>query len=52
MVVYALVSTRSTLALDLYVTREAAEADLTEVLADEPGFADILDIVKIDFESE
>lgn len=51
-VFYALVSTHSTLAVEVYVTREAAEADLGKVLADEPGFADILDIVEIDFAPE
>ena len=52
MIFYALVSSDASLAVDLYATREAAEAELREVLADEPTFAEILTIVRLDFCSQ
>lgn len=36
----------------MYATREAAEADLRDVLSDEGSYADILSIVEIDFERD
>ena len=48
MIFYALVCSDASLAVDLYPTREAAEAELREVLADEPTFAEILTIVRLD----
>jgi hypothetical protein len=36
--------------LDLFITREAAEAELQVILWDEPGWSDILSIVPVELE--
>jgi hypothetical protein len=36
--------------LDLYLTREAAEADLREILRDQPGRRDVLRVVPIELD--
>jgi hypothetical protein len=48
--VYAL--TRSDLpeTLDLFITREAAEAELQVILLDEPGWSDILSIFPVELD--
>jgi hypothetical protein len=44
--VYALTSTQCLYeTLDLFITREAAEAELREILHDEPDWKDVLRIV-------
>jgi hypothetical protein len=49
--VYALTSSQSLHeTLDLFLTREAAEAELREILEDEPGWKDVLRVVPIDFD--
>ena len=51
MQVYALTSSqllRET--LDLFLTREAAEDELREILEDEPGWADVLRVVPIELD--
>jgi hypothetical protein len=37
--------------LDLFLTREAAEAELREILEDEPDWNDVLRIVPIELDS-
>lgn len=41
---YALVASDARFAVDLFPTREAAEATLEQVLVEEPGFRDLLTI--------
>jgi hypothetical protein len=51
MQVYALTSTqppRET--LDLFLTREAAEAELREILGDEPDWKNVLRVVPIELD--
>jgi hypothetical protein len=48
MQVYALTSSQSLHeTLDLFLTREAAEAELREILQDEPNWKDVLRVVPI-----
>jgi len=48
MQVYALTSSQSLHeTLDLFFTREAAEAELREILEDEPDWRDVLRVVPI-----
>ena len=47
-IVYALTTARSSLAVDLYLTREAAEADLTDALRDEPDWHSTLSVVPVE----
>ena len=48
MQVYALTSSRLLReTLGLFLTREAAEAELQEILVDEPGWVDVLRVVPI-----
>jgi hypothetical protein len=49
---YALVASDSSFAVDLYVTRDAAESALRTALADEPGFAGLLSIVQLEDSSD
>ncbi len=51
MTVYALVSSGARCAVDLYLTRDAAEADLRDVEAGDPSLAALLSIVALDFET-
>jgi hypothetical protein len=51
--VYALTSSQSPretldLSLDLFLTREAAEAELREILEDEPDWKDVLRVMPIE----
>jgi hypothetical protein len=49
--VYALTSSQSPRErLDLFLTREAAEAELREILEDEPDWKDVLRIVPIELD--
>jgi hypothetical protein len=49
--VYALTSSQSLHeTLDLFLTREAAEAELREILEDEPDWKDVLRVVPIEFD--
>jgi len=49
--IYALVSSRiSRQTLDLFVTREAAEAELREILEDEPGWVNVLRVLAIELD--
>jgi hypothetical protein len=49
MQVYALTSSHSANeTLDLFLTREAAEAELREILEDEPDWKDVLRVVPIE----
>ena len=48
MTLYALVASDCSFAVDLYPTRELAEAALADVLTDEPGFVDLVSIEAID----
>jgi hypothetical protein len=49
--VYALTSTQVAGAtLDLFVTRDAAEAELREILLDEPDWKDVLRVVPIELD--
>jgi hypothetical protein len=49
--VYALASSRLLdQTLDLFVTREAAEAELREILRDEPGWKSVLSVVPIELD--
>jgi hypothetical protein len=48
-VVFALVASDSDFAIDLYTSREAAEEALSQVLADEPEFEELLRIEPLDF---
>ena len=51
MQVYALTSTRLRHeTLDLFLTREAAEAELQEILEDEPDWKDVLRVVPIELD--
>ncbi len=47
--VFALVSSAASCAVDLYLTRAAAEADLRDVERDDPSLAALLSIVPLDF---
>jgi hypothetical protein len=48
MVVYALTSSQVTgETLDLFVTREAAEAELREILRDEPTWAGVVSVMAL-----
>lgn len=49
MIFYALIASDSDFAIDLYPTRERPEQALSNVLHDEPSFADILAVAEIDF---
>jgi hypothetical protein len=49
MLLFALVASDSDFAIDLYPSREAAEEALTQVLADEPEFEELLSIEPFDF---
>jgi hypothetical protein len=44
---YALVATDSDFAVDVFVTQANAQQALAEVLADEPAFAPLLEIVAL-----
>jgi hypothetical protein len=49
--VYALTSSQSLReTLDLFLTREAAEDELTEILLDEPDWKDVLRVVPIELD--
>jgi hypothetical protein len=49
--VYALTSSQSLhQTLDLFLTREAAEAELREILEDEPDWKDVLRVVSIELD--
>jgi hypothetical protein len=49
--VYALTSLQSLHeTLDLFLTREAAEAELREILEDEPDWRDVLRVVPIELD--
>jgi hypothetical protein len=49
--VFALASSRSLHeTLDLFLTREAAEAELREILEDEPDWRDVLRVVPIELD--
>jgi hypothetical protein len=49
--VYALTSSQSLhQTLDLFLTREAAEAELREILQDEPDWKDVLRVVPIELD--
>jgi hypothetical protein len=51
MQVYALTSSQSVHeTLDLFLTREAAEAELREILHDEPDWKDVLRVLPIDLD--
>ena len=51
MQVYALTSTRLPCeTLDLFLTREAAEAELREILEDEPQWVNVLRVVPIELD--
>jgi hypothetical protein len=51
MQVYALTSSQSVHeTLDLFLTREAAEAELREILEDEPDWKDVLRVVPIELD--
>jgi hypothetical protein len=51
MQVYALTSLQSLHeTLDLFLTREAAEAELREILHDEPNWKDVLRVVPIELD--
>ena len=51
MQVYALTSSRLLReTLDLFLTQEAAEAELREILEDEPEWVNVLRVVPIDFD--
>ena len=51
MQVYALTSTRLRHeTLDLFLTREAAEAELQEILVDEPEWVNVLRVVPIELD--
>jgi hypothetical protein len=46
-ILYALVASDSSFAVDIFVTRELAEQALRDVLFDEPDFAPLLSIEQI-----
>jgi hypothetical protein len=49
--VYALTSSQlQNETLDLFLTREAAEAELREILGDEPEWADVLSVVEVELD--
>jgi hypothetical protein len=49
--VYALASTRvASETLDLFLTREAAEAELREILEDEPEWINVLHVMPIELD--
>jgi hypothetical protein len=49
--VYALTSSQRLYeTLDVFLTREAAEAELREILEDEPDWKDVLRVVPIDLD--
>jgi hypothetical protein len=49
--VYSLASSQSpNETLDLFLTREAAEAELREILQDEPDWRDVLRVVPIELD--
>jgi hypothetical protein len=49
--VYALASSQSPReTLDLFLTRDAAEAELREILGDEPDWTDVLRVVPIELD--
>lgn len=51
MQVYALTSTQLLYeTLDLFLTREAAESELREILLDEPDWKDVLRVVPIELD--
>ena len=51
MQVYALTSTQLlSETLDLFLTREAAEAELQEILVDEPEWVNVLRVVPIELD--
>jgi hypothetical protein len=51
MQVYALTSSQSLReTLDLFLTREAAEAELREILGDEPDWKNVLRVVPIELD--
>jgi hypothetical protein len=51
MQVYALTSSQSpSETLDVFLMRERAEWELAEILADEPGWADVLSVVPIELD--
>lgn len=51
--VYALTSSHSPgETLDLFLTREAAEAELHEILEDEPDWTDVLRVVPIELDEK
>jgi hypothetical protein len=53
MQVYALASTQiPTETLDLFVTLEAAEEELREILRDEPDWKDVLRVVPIELDEQ
>jgi hypothetical protein len=52
MQVYALTSSQCLYeTLDLFLTREAAEAELREILEDEPDWRDVLRVVPIELDA-
>jgi hypothetical protein len=49
--VYALTSSQvAGETLDLFLTREAAETELREILEDEPGWVNVLSVVPIELD--
>jgi hypothetical protein len=51
--VYALVSSEvPDESLDLFLTRDAAEAEPRAILVDEPGWVDVLSIVPIELDEQ
>jgi hypothetical protein len=51
--VYALTSSQIPgKTLDLFVTREAAQAELREILMDEPGWVDVLHVEPIQLDEQ
>jgi hypothetical protein len=49
MLLFALVASDSDFAIDLYPSREGAEDALSQALADEPEFEDLLTVEVLDF---
>lgn len=49
---YALVASDSAFAVDVFVSRASADEALADVLADEPAFADLLEIVVVDDDND
>lgn len=52
MLLYALVASDCSFAVDVFLSRELAEQALADVLNDEPAFVDILSIAPVADESE